>query len=104
MVIDNVSFGWTLFMKIVLIKSSSSISLVFEQIIKAQWTKILIRLIFRFLGQNESQRVSRPVNVGFLYTEMKKKKKNGITTFGQNVKKCKRTGGFKFTSQFQDSM
>ena len=55
-------------MKVGLIKSSSGVSLFFKQLLKAQWTKALIRLTFHFLEQKDFQYMYRPVKVGsFIY-------------------------------------
>ena len=38
---------------------------------KARWTRVLIKLILRCWGQDESQLVYRPEKVSFLYTEVR---------------------------------
>ena len=43
-----------------------------DEIIRARWTKVLIKLILRCWRQNESNLVYRPEKVGFLYTEVRK--------------------------------
>lgn len=51
-----------------LINSYSCFKLFVEQIIKARWTKVFIRLILCRLGQDEFQRVYNTVNMYFRYT------------------------------------
>ena len=43
-----------------------------DEILRARWTRVLIKLIFRYCGQNESHLEYRPEKVGFLYTEVRK--------------------------------
>ena len=43
-----------------------------DEIIRARWTRVLIKLILRCWGQNESHLVYRLEKVGFLYTEVRK--------------------------------
>ena len=38
----------------------------FEQMTRALWTRVEIKLVFRFMGQKEFQRMYWPMKVGFL--------------------------------------
>ena len=59
-----ITFSGYPFFKVFFIKSSSSAGFGLEQIIKAQWTKVFIKLILHLGGQNEPHRVFDQVNVG----------------------------------------
>lgn len=59
--------GKPFFGRISVILFNSLSSLLVEQIMRAQWTKVLIKLIFLLVGLKESQLIYKPVNVGFLY-------------------------------------
>ena len=43
-----------------------------DEIIRARWTRVLIKLILRCVGQNESHLIYRLEKVDFLYTEVRK--------------------------------
>ena len=63
--LEILSLGYPFFKSVVLMKFSSSVSLDLKQIIKVQWTRVLIRLILHFKGQNDPQHVYEQINVGF---------------------------------------
>ena len=67
------SSGYPFFNK-AFIKLSSSAIFGFEQIIKARWTRVFIRLILTLGGQNEPHRVYDPVNVGLRLIDVRKPK------------------------------
>ena len=62
--------GYPLFCRMDLMFSSSCCSLLFEQIINAPHTSVLIKLVLRFIGPNESQQKHCLVKMGFLKTEV----------------------------------
>ena len=43
-----------------------------EIVTRALWTRVEIKLILRFMGQKEFQRMHWQVKVGFLYTDITK--------------------------------
>ena len=43
-----------------------------DEIIRARWTRVLIKLILRCWGQNKSHLIYMPEKVDFLYTEVRK--------------------------------
>ena len=64
--------GKPLLQSVSVIRLTSQSSLDSGHIINALGTKVLIKLSLRFLGQNESQRMYKPVKVGLRYTLFRK--------------------------------
>lgn len=68
------------------INTIAEFNLVLEQIIRAQWTKDLIKLNFCCLKQKESQRMDNPIKVSLPYTEVSKTESDLCTSISTNKK------------------
>ena len=66
--------GYPFLDKVDLMNSISSSRKHLDEIIRARWTRVLIKLILRCWGQNESHFVYKPEKVGFLYLSRSKKR------------------------------
>ena len=78
------SSGKPLLQSVSVKKLTSQSSLDSEHIINALCIKVLIKLSLRFFGQNESQRIYKPVKLGLRYTLVRKQEAALYTRTSRN--------------------